>query len=200
MHFPAVLTTSDLPTEPTSLRGTTNGSSSTSGDKSRPSLPCYASSLDGAHLALNLQIQAFIEAVRGASKSATSTSGSTGEVTQTAAANAAAAAGVSPSALRAASPSTFSDSGTSSTASLPAGPGAASGAPGIFESLELVQGINARVQKLPEYWRAMYLKELEGVTALLAYEDLERSPVRRFLDQSRRNALAEQVNSAILRE
>lgn len=63
-----------------------------------------------------------------------------------------------------------------------------------------MQGINARVQKLPEYWRAMYLKELEGVTALLAYEDLERSPVRRFLDQSRRNALAEQVNSAILRE
>ncbi|TKY90522.1 hypothetical protein EX895_000520 [Sporisorium graminicola] len=44
----------------------------------------------------------------------------------------------------------------------------------------------------------MYLKELEQVTALLAYTDVERSPVRRFLHRSRKVALAEQVNSAIL--
>ncbi len=44
----------------------------------------------------------------------------------------------------------------------------------------------------------MYLKELEQVTALLAYTDVEHSPVRRFLHKSRKVALAEQVNSAIL--
>lgn len=44
----------------------------------------------------------------------------------------------------------------------------------------------------------MYLKELEQVTALLAYTDVEHSPVRRFLHRSRKVALAEQVNSAIL--
>lgn len=46
----------------------------------------------------------------------------------------------------------------------------------------------------------MYLKELENVTALLAYTDLERSPVRKYLDQTRRAALAEQINSAIMCE
>lgn len=44
----------------------------------------------------------------------------------------------------------------------------------------------------------MYLKELESVTAMLAYTDLERSPMRKYLDQSRRVALAEQINSAIV--
>lgn len=72
--------------------------------------------------------------------------------------------------------------------------------PVLHAALSHAQMLFANVQKLPGYWRAMYLKELESVTALLAYTDLETSPVRKYLDQSRRVALAEQINSAIMCE
>ena len=72
--------------------------------------------------------------------------------------------------------------------------------PVLHAALSHAQLLFTNVQKLPGYWRAMYLKELESVTALLAYTDLERSPVRKYLDQSRRVALAEQINSAIMCE
>lgn len=70
--------------------------------------------------------------------------------------------------------------------------------PVLQSALRHAQAILGEVQKLPEYWRAMYLKELESVTVMLAYTDLERSPVRKYLDQNRRVALAEQINSAIM--
>jgi len=73
--------------------------------------------------------------------------------------------------------------------------------PNVFSSLSLAQTLFTNVQKLlGNHWRAMYLKELENVTALLAYTDLEKSPVRKYLDQTRRVALAEQINSAIMCE
>lgn len=176
-HFPAVL-------DPPSFRfSDTLGETSIS---PRMGLPAYASSLDPAHLALNLQIQAFIESVRnsshpGASDDSTPTSSRSG-----------------------------SASPTSASASTPPGERDGNGAEpamedeaggrgeGVYGALHLVQSINARVQRLPEYWRSMYLKELEGVTALLAYGDLKHCPVRKYLDQHRRTALAEQINCAIL--
>lgn len=47
--------------------------------------------------------------------------------------------------------------------------------------------------------KATYLKELANVGGLLAYKVPEESPVSKYLSQERREAVAEQVNSAILR-
>lgn len=44
-----------------------------------------------------------------------------------------------------------------------------------------------------------YRKELSGVSGLLAYKEPEKSPMAKYMDQSRREHVAEQVNSAILR-
>jgi hypothetical protein len=46
--------------------------------------------------------------------------------------------------------------------------------------------------------RAMYLKELGNVAGLLAYTVPEDSPMAKYLSQERREALADQINSAIL--
>ncbi|KAA1092676.1 hypothetical protein PGT21_011036 [Puccinia graminis f. sp. tritici] len=55
------------------------------------------------------------------------------------------------------------------------------------------------VHQLPEpVKRAIFAKELENVAGLLAYVDPWDSPVRKYLNQSRRDLLAHQVNAAIL--
>ncbi|KAF8212125.1 CTLH/CRA C-terminal to lish motif domain-containing protein [Mycena galopus ATCC 62051] len=46
--------------------------------------------------------------------------------------------------------------------------------------------------------RAAYTKELENVTGLLAYPDPESSPVAKYLSYERREAVANQINTAIL--
>ncbi|KAJ7271885.1 CTLH/CRA C-terminal to lish motif domain-containing protein [Mycena haematopus] len=46
--------------------------------------------------------------------------------------------------------------------------------------------------------RAAYSKELENVTGLLAYPDPESSPVAKYLSHERREAVANQINTAIL--
>ncbi|KAK7020528.1 CTLH/CRA C-terminal to lish motif domain-containing protein [Favolaschia claudopus] len=46
--------------------------------------------------------------------------------------------------------------------------------------------------------RAAYNKELENVTGLLAYPDPESSPVAKYLSHERREAVANQINTAIL--
>ncbi|KAJ7905616.1 CTLH/CRA C-terminal to lish motif domain-containing protein [Mycena olivaceomarginata] len=46
--------------------------------------------------------------------------------------------------------------------------------------------------------REAYNKELENVTGLLAYPDPERSPVAKYLSHERREAVANQINTAIL--
>ncbi|OJA21294.1 hypothetical protein AZE42_10716 [Rhizopogon vesiculosus] len=46
--------------------------------------------------------------------------------------------------------------------------------------------------------RATYLKELENVGGLLAYKVPELSPMSKYLDQARRESVAEQINCAIL--
>lgn len=48
--------------------------------------------------------------------------------------------------------------------------------------------------------RATYLKELENVGGLLAYKVPELSPMSRYLDQARRESVAEQISRAILCE
>ena len=47
--------------------------------------------------------------------------------------------------------------------------------------------------------RTIYLKELSNVGGLLAYTVPEKSPMAKYLHQERRDRVAEQINSAILR-
>lgn len=157
---------------------------------------------------LNLQIQAFIESVRAASTSSNPSlslavnsvglrAGSHTFATSTAGINSAVSRSASPA------PSSASSTGSATSANGLSGSAHSNGSaafsnPVLHAALVHAQSLHANVQKLPGYWRAMYLKELESVTALLAYTDLERSPVRKYLDQSRRVALAEQINSAIM--
>ncbi|GAC95610.1 LisH motif-containing protein [Pseudozyma hubeiensis SY62] len=204
-HFPTVLN-SAAAAAAAAASGSSNGSKSTrsktgssagsAGDKMFPANP---TSMEPDHLLLNLQIQVFIEAIRSASSAQLAPS----STAQLSASNgglpslATTTPGIAASAIsRAASPapSTSSSNGSATSAT---GTNAALN-PALHSALAYAQGLYASAQKLPSFWRAMYLKELEQVTALLAYTDVEHSPVRRFLHRSRKVALAEQVNSAIL--
>ncbi|SPO20865.1 uncharacterized protein UTRI_00342 [Ustilago trichophora] len=197
-HFPTVLTNSSNGSSPNGTKSSrakaTSSSSSTSAEKILPANP---TSMEPDHLLLNLQIQVFIEAIRSASSAQlappSSASLSAGGALPSLAST---TPGIAASISRAASPapSTSSSNGSATSAT---GTNAALN-PALHSALSYAQGLYASAQKLPSFWRAMYLKELEQVTALLAYTDVERSPVRRFLTRSRKVALAEQVNSAIL--
>ncbi|KAL9934663.1 hypothetical protein V8E36_006438 [Tilletia maclaganii] len=68
----------------------------------------------------------------------------------------------------------------------------------LFTAIAHAQSLYRAVDALPSYWQALYRKELEKVTSLLAYPELEGSPVKQLLHPNRRDALAEQINSAIL--
>ncbi|KAI9603902.1 hypothetical protein H4Q26_003511 [Puccinia striiformis f. sp. tritici PST-130] len=66
-------------------------------------------------------------------------------------------------------------------------------------SLPHCRALHDFVHQLPEpIERAIFAKELENVAGLLAYVDPWDSPVRKYLDQSRRDLLAHRVNAAIL--
>lgn len=68
------------------------------------------------------------------------------------------------------------------------------------ELLICVQKLYATVNALQKSdERAIYLKELSNVGGLLAYTIPEKSPMGKYLHQERRDRVAEQINSAILR-
>lgn len=68
------------------------------------------------------------------------------------------------------------------------------------ELLICVQNLYATVNGLRKSdERAIYLKELSIVGGLLAYTVPEKSPMAKYLHQERRDRVAEQINSAILR-
>lgn len=205
-YFPTVLNSSAAAaagaagssngSRPTRAKAASSSGNSVASDKMLPANP---TSMEPDHLLLNLQIQVFIEAIRSASSAQlappanaqlSASNGSLPSLASTTPGIAAAAIS------RAASPapSTSSSNGSATSAT---GANAALN-PALHSALAYAQGLYASAQKLPSFWRAMYLKELEQVTALLAYTDVEHSPVRRFLHRSRKVALAEQVNSAIL--
>jgi hypothetical protein len=237
-HFPSVLTSTgdlsngdkeghttmqsvaDRNVNPSSIKATDQNGKETVPTNERI-LPANPTSLKPAHLSLNLQIQAFIECVRAAASTSTSTSSVSPSMMASAVSpinpfqSASAmpsmhtvvsnAPGIAAAAIsRSASPA---PSSTSSTGSITSANGMSNSAtsgsstavnPVLHAALRHAQTLYSEVQSLPPYWRSMYLKELESVTTMLAYTDLERSPVRKYLDQSRRVALAEQINSAIM--
>ncbi|KDN45237.1 hypothetical protein K437DRAFT_256687 [Tilletiaria anomala UBC 951] len=167
-------------------------------------LPANPTSLDPAHLSLNLQIQEFIESVRAANSANSAQQREQQHQQQQGAASSPLAEqhpthpGLMTAATvsRAASPAPSSASSAGSAAS---GAGSAASNAVYHAALSYIQSLHATCMELTNpYSRAMYMKEIESVSVLLAYRDLEKSPVRKYLDQRRRMALAEQINSAIL--
>ena len=66
--------------------------------------------------------------------------------------------------------------------------------------LHHAQRLYAKVQSLKDPRdREPYRKEMENVVGLLAYRVPENSPMVRYMKQERRDAVADQINSAILR-
>jgi hypothetical protein len=65
--------------------------------------------------------------------------------------------------------------------------------------LSKAQKLHALINVLPKASdRAVYLKELNNVGGLLAYKVPETSSISKYLSQERREAVADQINSAIL--
>lgn len=65
--------------------------------------------------------------------------------------------------------------------------------------LHHAQRLYAKVQSLSDPRdRDAYRKEMENVVGLLAYRDPENSPMSKYMQQGRRDAVANQINSAIL--
>jgi len=69
-----------------------------------------------------------------------------------------------------------------------------------------LESLITRIQKLyvlanalpKESDRKTYAEELDQVGGLLAYKDPEKSPMARYLSQGRREAVADQINAAVL--
>ena len=65
--------------------------------------------------------------------------------------------------------------------------------------LSKAQKVHALINALPKASdRAVYHKELNNVAGLLAYKVPETSSISKYLSQERREAVADQINSAIL--
>lgn len=64
-----------------------------------------------------------------------------------------------------------------------------------------IQKLYVLANALPkESDRKTYAEELNQVSGLLAYKDPEKSPMARYLSQGRREAVADQINAAVLCE
>lgn len=70
----------------------------------------------------------------------------------------------------------------------------------IAEQIRHAQQLNAEYETLTDSVdKTIYQEELKNVISILAYPVPEKSPAAKYLSQERRDAVAEQVNSAILR-
>ncbi|KAJ6623546.1 CTLH/CRA C-terminal to lish motif domain-containing protein [Mycena sp. CBHHK59/15] len=146
-HFPAVLSPDvfSAPKPHKSLSGTDFVASTT---------------LDPAHLALNLRILAFTEAFR-----------------------------VAPLDLPRKQENPAADSSLDTD----------DDDPRALDLLSKARKLHALVTMLPNPTeRAAYSRELRNVAGLLAYPDPHSSPVAKYLSQDRREAVANQINTAIL--
>ncbi|SCZ97124.1 BZ3500_MvSof-1268-A1-R1_Chr4-2g07006 [Microbotryum saponariae] len=144
----------------------------------------WSLSLDPQILALNLQLQSFVEMMRGAhSSSHISSTPSTPNYSSHGNGNATTL-----------SDSMHSDAGLSgSTASL------TSSTHALNIAIAQSQALNQAVAQLPSGRdRDRWEQECIDVSGLMAYKDLMNCPVRGYLEQERRVTLSELVNAAIL--
>ena len=155
------------------------------------SLPVFRHSTNPAHVALNLQIQNFIEHFRAiAPSSPGSPSSSIGSMSMSMSITLANPAAVVDQTNGAGPSGTSNGAQKSLSASTQT----------LQHTLAAAQGLHLEAKKLKPEDRAVYLAEIKDAGALFAYSDPETSPLQGFLEQGRRIALAEQVNRAILRE
>ncbi|KAF7323049.1 hypothetical protein HMN09_00084900 [Mycena chlorophos] len=68
----------------------------------------------------------------------------------------------------------------------------------ITDLLAKLTKLKVLVSALPPPERTTYLEEVANVSNLLAFPDVQASPVARYLSQDRREAVANQINTAIL--
>ncbi|KAJ2923456.1 hypothetical protein H1R20_g13630, partial [Candolleomyces eurysporus] len=181
-YFPSVLAESPSPSERPS-------SSNPEGSFTYVS----ATSVEAAHLLLNLRILAFIEACRTRPLEVPHPTKPPPEVVQS---NAASQSDIS----------TAMDTSEHSTLplrELPAvEPGVRDIDPEVLDSL-IYKGrkLYALVKALPNPKdREVYKQELKNVGGILAYKDPEESSVAKYLAYQRREAVADQINRAVLRE
>lgn len=79
--------------------------------------------------------------------------------------------------------------------------GSSSSTSAISQALSQAQALHAQASQITDpTTKSIYLKELEAVSGLLPYRDPRNSPMAFYLDESRRDTLAEAVNGAILCE
>jgi hypothetical protein len=64
--------------------------------------------------------------------------------------------------------------------------------------LGAAQSLLIETNRLEPKYRALYLKELTEVSVVMAYPQPEFSPAKAYLGMERRQALAEQLDAAIL--
>jgi hypothetical protein len=136
---------------------------------------------------MNLQIQSFVELIRNASTAAGSTPSSP-DATSTTLNNGD-------------SPPQHLNGGTLDPMSVSTSSIASARTTSLSQAISDAQILFSHVQLMEiSTEREIYGKELQNVAALMAYPDLWNSPVAHYLDQSRRTALAELCNAAILGE
>lgn len=133
-----------------------------------------ATSIDPTHLQLNLRILAFIEACRTIPLEY-------------------------PPVTDSALPSSPSGSGSSSTETQQLhNPDDKDAQMALLLKAQKLYSVASALPKFSD--RAIYIKELENVGGLLAYKVPEQSAMARYLSQDRREAVADQINRAILSE
>lgn len=190
-HFPTVLNatkyTSQTPLPPrafipaedaqfTALNPTTYSMGAERAQEPAYSCPV---SLDHRHLSLNLRIQEFVEGLRTVPLTRTRLAASFYH-------------GFVSSTTFGANPASYSPS---TRALSPPPP------PNIPKLLNEGQELWCLVSDLPsDSDRVLYMDELQNVGALIAYQVPETSPVAKYMSMQRREAVAEQINCAILCE
>jgi hypothetical protein len=130
-------------------------------------------SVASTHLALNLRIQSFLELSRTLLLPHPSE--------------------IHPTTERISSPSMASKAGQQSASSMDR-----ASQKRKIALLGAAQSLLIETNRLEPKYRALYLKELTEVSVVMAYPQPESSPAKAYLGMERRQALAEQVDAAIL--
>jgi hypothetical protein len=199
IHFPYVLDDTNPASDYQSARSSydTQASIVNWNNASMPSSSNHASPVGlqstlPAHVKLNLQIQQFIESFRQLGRSSPSSPSSS--ISSMTSSMHMSISGHLPS------NGNGNGNGVSNGKAPHDGSRAHSSTAALTAALTAAQGLHAEAKKLPSDIRAVFLQEIKDVGALFAYTDPETSILKGFLDQSRRVALAGQVNRAILSE
>lgn len=175
-------------------------------------LPVMHTSLHPAHVKLNLSIQAFIESFRQLAPSSSPSTPSSSIGSLSGSINMSSSIQMTGPGSPLAHAATLDGTGVGAGASVSSGTGSGLGkakigmgtagpsnsAVTLTNALTAAQGLHQEAKKLAPDDRAVYLQEIKDVGALLAYTDPETSILKGFLEQTRRIALANQVNRAIL--